>query len=80
MTATSSAALGDDAGIVRDEDHAHAGLGADLGEEAEDLVLDRDVQGRRRLVRQQHARIGGDRQRDHHALAHPSRELVRVLR
>ena len=46
---------------------------------AEDLVLDRDVQGRRRLIRQQHARVGGDRQRDHHALAHPARQLVRVL-
>ena len=46
----------------------------------EDLGLDRDVECRGRLVGDQHLGVVGDRHRDHHALAHATRELVRVLR
>ena len=44
----------------------------------EDLRLDRHVQGGRGLVGDQDAGIARQRHRDHHALAHPARELVRV--
>jgi hypothetical protein len=33
----------------------------------------------RRLVRDQHGRVAGQRQGDHHALPHPARELERVV-
>ena len=49
-----------------------------LGEQREDLILDRDVERRRRLVGEQQLRPGGDRDRDHHPLAHAAAELVRV--
>ena len=45
----------------------------------DDLRLDRDVERGRRLVRDEHARVVGDRHRDHRALAHPTGELVRML-
>ena len=45
----------------------------------DDLRLDGDVERGRRLVGDEHARVVGHRHRDHRALAHPARELVRVL-
>ena len=48
-------------------------------DQLEDLGLDRDVQCRRRLVCEDQLRIAGQRDRDHHALAHTARELVRVV-
>ena len=50
-----------------------------LAQELEDLRLDRDVERRRRLVGDQQLRLAGERHRDHHALAHAARELVRVV-
>ena len=47
------AVLGDDAEVVRDEDHRHPLLGLELGEQREDLILDRDVERGRRLVGEQ---------------------------
>ena len=47
-------------------------------EQLEDLVLDRDVERRRRLVAEDELRLARERDRDHHALAHPARQLVRV--
>ena len=41
--------------------------------------LGRDVERGRRLVGDQDLRVAGERHRDHHALPHPARELVRVL-
>ena len=46
----------------------------------EDLGLHGDVECRGRLVGDQHIGVVGDRHGDHHALAHATRELVRVLR
>ena len=46
---------------------------------AEDLGLDRDIQRGGRLVGDQQLRLGGERDGDHHALAHAAGELVRVL-
>ena len=47
---------------------------------ADDLRLHRDVERGGRLVRDDQPRLAGQRERDHHALAHAARELVRVLR
>ena len=52
---------------------------ADVAHQVEDPGLDRDVERRRRLVGDEHLRIARERHRDHHALPHPARELVRVL-
>ena len=45
----------------------------------EDLRLDRHVERGRRLVGDDQLRVAGDRDRDHDPLAHPARQLVRVL-
>ena len=71
--------VGDDAEVVRDEDDRRAEPLADVAHEVEDPRLDRHVERRRRLVGDQDLRVAGERDRDHHALAHPARELVRVL-
>ncbi len=69
----------DHAHVVRDQHDRSAGLRAPGLDQLEDLRLDRDVQRRRRLVGDQHPRAAGERHRDHHALAHAARELVRVV-
>ena len=51
----------------------------DLADELEDLGLDRDVEGRRRLVGDEQLRVARQRHRDHDPLAHAARHLVRVL-
>ena len=48
-------------------------------EQLEDLRLDRHVERGRRLVGDQQRGLAGERHRDHHALAHAARELVRIL-
>ena len=50
-----------------------------LADQLEDLGLDRDVEGGGRLVGEQQRRAARQRDRDHHALAHAARQLVRVL-
>ena len=46
--------------------------------QVEDLRLDRHVERGRRLVGDQHLGIAGQRDRDHHALAHAAGELMRI--
>ena len=58
---------------------ADAGPLLDRLEQLEDLGLDRDVERGRRLVGDQQLRLARERHRDHHALAHAARQLVRVL-
>jgi hypothetical protein len=70
--------LGHDAHVVRDEHDGHVHLVLQLPDELEDLRLDGDVERRRRLVGDQQPRLARQRHRDHHALAHPARKLVRV--
>ena len=53
MTATRSQVCGDDAEVVRHQDHAHAELGAQAQHQLQDLVLDGDVERGRRLVGEQ---------------------------
>ena len=50
---------------------------ADVGEQVEDLGLDRDVERRDRLVEDDHARLGGERAGDRDALALAARERAR---
>ena len=49
-------------------------------DEVEHLGLDGRVEARRGLVEHQQLGIGGERHRDHDALLHPARELVRIAR
>ena len=72
------AGLGDHPEVVRDEDDRHPGLVLELRQQGQDLVLDRDVERGRRLVGEQQLGSHGDRDRDHHPLAHAAAELVRV--
>ena len=71
--------VGDDAEVVRDQDDRRAEPLAELAQEVEDPRLDRHVERGRRLVGDQDLRIARERHRDHHPLAHPAGELVRVL-
>ena len=70
---------GNNTQVVGDEDDAHLVLVAQLIDEVEDLHLRRHVQGRRRLVRDEDARLAHEGHGDHDALAHAARELVRVV-
>jgi hypothetical protein len=71
--------LGDHSQVVGDEEDSHPDLVAHLGEQLEDLCLDRDVERRGRLVGDQDLGLAAQRHRDHHPLTHAARELVRVL-
>ena len=73
------AGLGHHAEVVGDEDDGRAGLGAQLGQQIEDLRLDGDVERRGRLVGDQQRRRAGERHGDHHALAHAAGELVGIF-
>jgi hypothetical protein len=70
---------GNDAHIVRDDGQRHRAFAHQLAEQRENAGLDRDVECRRRLVRDQQLRIAGQRHRDRHALAHAAREFMRIL-
>ena len=52
----------------------------ELEHEVENLRLDRDVERRRRLVGDQQVGVQHERHGDHHALAHPARQMMRILR
>ena len=69
----------DDAEIVRDEHHRHATFALQLGEQRQDLCLDGHIKRGRWLIGNQDLGITGQRDRNHHALAHTPRELVRIL-
>ncbi len=64
---------GHDTQVVGDEDDAHLVLVAQLVDEVEDLHLRRHVQGRRRLVRDEDARLADEGHGDHDALTHAAR-------
>ena len=71
--------LGDDPEVVRDHDDRRAVLRLQLAHQLEDLRLRRHVERGRRLVRDQQVGVVDQRHRDHHALPHAARELVRVV-
>src|SRR3546814_4640734 len=66
--------------IVGDQDERKPELLPQVGQHAQNLRLDSDIERRRGLVSDQQLRIAHQRHRDHHALAQSPRELVRVLR
>ena len=70
--------LGGHRQVVRDEDRREVKLSPELAEKVDDRALREDVEGGRRLVEDDDARIEEQRHRDEDALAHPARELVRV--
>jgi hypothetical protein len=69
--------LGDHAEVVGDEDDRRAGLVPEVAHEIEDLRLDRHVERGGGLVGDQQLRFASQRHRDHHALSHATRQLVR---
>ena len=71
--------LGHDAQVVRDQQDRHPALVAKVEQQVEDLLLDRHVERGRRLVRDQELGVAGERDRDHHPLAHTARHLMRVV-
>ncbi len=71
--------LGDDAEVVGDQDRRQAAFAVEPLEQGEDLGLHGDVERRRRLVGDQDLGLERQRHRDHRPLAHPARELVRVV-
>ena len=72
------AGLGDDRQVVGDEDQRQPELAAEALEQLEDLGLDHDVERGRRLVADDDGRVAGEGHRDHRALAHAARQLVRI--
>jgi len=64
--------------VVRDEQHGHAGLALQVGEQVEDLPAQRHVERRGGLVGEQQRGLARERHGDHGALALAAAELVRV--
>ena len=64
---------------MRDQDHPHPPLLDDPSQQLHDPRLRRHVEGGRRLVGDEDVGVRADRHRDHHALSHPARELVRMV-
>ena len=73
------AGRGDDTEIVRHQHHRHAEPVSQAENEFQDLILDGDVERRRRLVRQQQFRSARQRDGDHRPLPHAARKLVRIV-
>ena len=73
------AGFGDHAHVVGDQHHRRTALAAQAFEQANDLRLHRHIQRRGGFVGHDQARFGGQRQRNHHPLAHAAGELVGVM-
>ena len=65
--------------VVRDDEDRQIELRAQASQNIQHLGLDCHVQGRRRLIRDDHRRVAGQCHRDHDALPHSTTELVRVV-
>ena len=65
--------------VMGDEHHRRAGLALQPVDQGQNLGLDRHVQRGGRLIRDQKARLAGQRHGDHHALAHPAAEFMGIL-
>jgi hypothetical protein len=79
ITAMSSVCPATTPEVVRDEDQRHVPVPPLLADEVEDLRLHRHVERRGRLVGEHQRRAARHRERDHHALAHATAQLERVL-
>ena len=71
--------FGDHAHVVRDQHHRRAVIAAQALQQRDDLRLDRHVERGGRLVGDDQLRSARERERDHDALAHAARELVRIV-
>ncbi|MPL80475.1 hypothetical protein SDC9_26375 [bioreactor metagenome] len=71
--------LGHNAHVMGDEDDRGAHLALQIAQQVEHLALHGDVKRGGRLVGDQHVGAERQRHRDHHALAHAARQLVREL-
>ena len=71
-------AAGDEAEIVRDEQHGHARLGGKGIDQFQHLLLRRHVKRGGRLVGHQQVGRGGKRHRDHAPLLLSARKLARI--
>jgi len=71
--------LGDDSHVVRDKDDRDVESVLERLYQREYLGLNRHVQRRRGLVRDQDLRVAGEGHRDHDALAHASRKLEWIV-
>ena len=72
------AELGDDAEVVRHEQHGDAEFLGERFQELQDLQLRRDIERRGRLVGDDEGRAAGQRAGDHQPLALAAGELVRI--
>src|SRR6202035_5540180 len=70
--------LGDDSQIVRDQDKRRTALSLQVAQQLEYLRLNRYVERGGWLVSDNQLGAASQRHGDHHALPHPSRELVGV--
>ena len=70
--------MADDGEIMRDEQAREAELALDVLEEVDDLRLDRDIEGRHRLVEDEHLGLERERPGNADPLPLPARELVWV--
>jgi hypothetical protein len=64
---------------VGDEDERRARLAPQVAQQVQHLALHGDVERGGGLVGDQHVGPERERERDHHALPHPARKLVREL-
>ena len=78
ITATRSATCEIDGEIVRDEEHRQSKFVAKVVQQIEDLLLYRHIERGGRLVGNQQLRTIDDGHRNHDALPHASRELMRI--
>ena len=71
--------FGDDAHVVGNQQDRGAVGRLQIAQQVQDLSLHGDIKRGRGLIRDQHVRLQRQGHRDHHALAHPPRQLVREL-
>ena len=65
--------------IVRDQQNRGLGLLLQAFQQSQDLRLNGNVQRGGRLIGNKQLRVAGERNGDHHPLAHPAAELVGIL-
>ena len=70
--------LGDDAEIVGDEQDSSSLATLQIADQLQDLRLRRDIEGRRRLVRDQNPRLERKRHGDHGPLALAAGKFMRI--
>ena len=68
-----------DAEVMGYHNDRHPELLLQILHQLQNLCLNGNVQRRRRLIRDQNVRLTRKRHRDHHALPHTARKLIRIL-